>query len=105
MYNLLRLYGGCIHSYHRLVFDKVCTISSATAFDFSIKLLMAPIHILLDFFKYFSDCTSLDLLANVLISVLTYRHELGMNYNFIRQDLIVGSCLQVTLLSSLGFNV
>ncbi|CAL5322259.1 unnamed protein product [Camellia sinensis] len=26
--------------------------------------------------------------------VLTYRHELGMNYNFIRPDLIVGSCLQ-----------
>ncbi|XP_048490856.1 phosphoglucan phosphatase DSP4, amyloplastic isoform X2 [Beta vulgaris subsp. vulgaris] len=25
---------------------------------------------------------------------LTYRHELGMNYNFIRPDLIVGSCLQ-----------
>ncbi|KAK9168495.1 hypothetical protein Syun_000635 [Stephania yunnanensis] len=28
-------------------------------------------------------------------SVLTYRHELGMNYNFIRPDLIVGSCLQI----------
>ncbi|XWS66258.1 hypothetical protein CRYUN_Cryun05aG0184100 [Craigia yunnanensis] len=27
-------------------------------------------------------------------AVLTYRHELGMNYNFIRSDLIVGSCLQ-----------
>lgn len=27
--------------------------------------------------------------------MLTYRHELGMNYNFIRPDLIVGSCLQV----------
>ncbi|KAI3705510.1 hypothetical protein L1987_75749 [Smallanthus sonchifolius] len=27
-------------------------------------------------------------------AVLTYRHELGMNYNFITQDLIVGSCLQ-----------
>ncbi|KAL8130495.1 hypothetical protein V2J09_019650 [Rumex salicifolius] len=26
---------------------------------------------------------------------LTYRHELGMNYSFIRPDLIVGSCLQV----------
>ncbi|EXB58482.1 hypothetical protein L484_005216 [Morus notabilis] len=26
--------------------------------------------------------------------VLTYKHELGMNYNFIRPDLIVGSCLQ-----------
>ncbi|XP_034705267.1 phosphoglucan phosphatase DSP4, amyloplastic-like [Vitis riparia] len=25
---------------------------------------------------------------------LTYRHELGMNYDFIRPDLIVGSCLQ-----------
>ncbi|KAI3997930.1 hypothetical protein MKX01_024922, partial [Papaver californicum] len=25
---------------------------------------------------------------------LTYRHELGLNYNFIRPDLIVGSCLQ-----------
>lgn len=25
---------------------------------------------------------------------LTYRHELGMNYSFIRPDLIVGSCLQ-----------
>jgi hypothetical protein len=29
--------------------------------------------------------------------VLTYRHELGMNYNFIRPDLIVGSCLQSPL--------
>ncbi|KAL0322191.1 UNVERIFIED_CONTAM: Phosphoglucan phosphatase DSP4, amyloplastic [Sesamum calycinum] len=28
-------------------------------------------------------------------AVLTYRHELGMNYNFILPDLIVGSCLQV----------
>ncbi|CAA0814422.1 Phosphoglucan phosphatase DSP4- chloroplastic [Striga hermonthica] len=27
-------------------------------------------------------------------AVLTYRHELGMNYNFIQPDLIVGSCLQ-----------
>ncbi|KAH9704116.1 phosphoglucan phosphatase DSP4 [Citrus sinensis] len=27
-------------------------------------------------------------------AVLTYRHELGMTYNFIRPDLIVGSCLQ-----------
>ncbi|XVF82977.1 hypothetical protein PTKIN_Ptkin16aG0095700 [Pterospermum kingtungense] len=27
-------------------------------------------------------------------AVLTYRHDLGMNYNFIRPDLIVGSCLQ-----------
>ncbi|XP_029117394.1 phosphoglucan phosphatase DSP4, amyloplastic isoform X1 [Elaeis guineensis] len=27
-------------------------------------------------------------------AVLTYRHEVGMNYNFIRPDLIVGSCLQ-----------
>ncbi|PWA50247.1 phosphoglucan phosphatase DSP4, amyloplastic [Artemisia annua] len=49
--------------------------------------------------KYYGSialCTSLaqHLLANVLISVLTYRHELGMNYNFIRPDLIVGSCLQ-----------
>eukprot|EP01018_Ginkgo_biloba_P020526 Gb_33565 [translate_table: standard] len=27
-------------------------------------------------------------------AVLTYRHELGMNYNFVLPDLIVGSCLQ-----------
>ncbi|KAI5648520.1 hypothetical protein M9H77_34525 [Catharanthus roseus] len=27
-------------------------------------------------------------------AVLTYRHELGMNYNFICPDMIVGSCLQ-----------
>ncbi|KAI3751562.1 hypothetical protein L2E82_22651 [Cichorium intybus] len=27
-------------------------------------------------------------------AVLTYRHELGMNYDFITPDLIVGSCLQ-----------
>ncbi|KAI9124386.1 hypothetical protein K1719_004308 [Acacia pycnantha] len=27
-------------------------------------------------------------------AVLTYRHELGINYNFIRPDIIVGSCLQ-----------
>ncbi|KAL4190998.1 hypothetical protein AMTRI_Chr07g78640 [Amborella trichopoda] len=27
-------------------------------------------------------------------AVLTYRHELGMNYNFILPDIIVGSCLQ-----------
>ncbi|CAL4920322.1 unnamed protein product [Urochloa decumbens] len=30
-------------------------------------------------------------------AALTYRHELGMNYNFIRPDLIVGSCLQVLI--------
>nr|CAD1835156.1 unnamed protein product [Ananas comosus var. bracteatus] len=30
-------------------------------------------------------------------AVLTYRHELGMNYTFIRPDLIVGSCLQTPL--------
>lgn len=30
-------------------------------------------------------------------AALTYRHELGMNYNFIRPDLIVGSCLQSPL--------
>lgn len=30
-------------------------------------------------------------------AVLTYRHELGMSYNFIRPDLIVGSCLQTPL--------
>lgn len=29
-------------------------------------------------------------------AVLTYRHELGMNYNFVLPDLIVGSCLQNT---------
>ncbi|KAI7998413.1 Phosphoglucan phosphatase DSP4, amyloplastic [Camellia lanceoleosa] len=27
-------------------------------------------------------------------AVLTYKQELGMNYNFIRPDLIMGSCLQ-----------
>lgn len=27
-------------------------------------------------------------------TTLSYRHELGMNYNFIMNDLIVGSCLQ-----------
>ncbi|KVI09671.1 phosphoglucan phosphatase DSP4, amyloplastic isoform X1 [Cynara cardunculus var. scolymus] len=27
-------------------------------------------------------------------AVLTYRHEIGMNYDFVRPDLIVGSCLQ-----------
>ncbi|KAH9326190.1 hypothetical protein KI387_006368, partial [Taxus chinensis] len=27
-------------------------------------------------------------------AVLTYRHEMGMNYNFVLPDLIVGSCLQ-----------
>ncbi|XP_066357206.1 phosphoglucan phosphatase DSP4, chloroplastic-like [Miscanthus floridulus] len=30
-------------------------------------------------------------------AALTYRHELGMNYNFIPPDLIVGSCLQSPL--------
>nr|ADP88922.1 starch excess 4 [Gunnera manicata] len=39
-------------------------------------------------------------------AVLTYRHELGMNYNFICPDLIVGSCLQtpedVDMLRSIG---
>ncbi|XP_020881889.1 LOW QUALITY PROTEIN: phosphoglucan phosphatase DSP4, chloroplastic, partial [Arabidopsis lyrata subsp. lyrata] len=37
----------------------------------------------------------------VFISVITYCHELGMNYNFIRPDLLVGSLLQVFLLSHL----
>lgn len=36
-------------------------------------------------------------------TVLTYRHELGLNYNFIRPDLIVGSCLQVILNSTLEY--
>lgn len=35
------------------------------------------------------------IVPDFLNAVLTYRHELGMNYNFIRPDLIVGSCLQV----------
>lgn len=35
--------------------------------------------------------------------VLTYRHELGMNYNFIRPDLIVGSCLQVIIVFDIFF--
>lgn len=33
----------------------------------------------------------------ICVSVLTYRHELGMNYDFILPNLIVGSCLQVTV--------
>ncbi|KAK4367099.1 hypothetical protein RND71_014979 [Anisodus tanguticus] len=40
-----------------------------------------------------SDTYSNDMTA-AMGAVLTYRHELGMNYNFIRPDLIVGSCLQ-----------
>jgi hypothetical protein len=31
---------------------------------------------------------------------LTYRHELGMNYNHVLPDLIVGSCLQVSYLDT-----
>ena len=38
-----------------------------------------------------------NIFPDVICTVLTYRHELGMNYNFIRPDLIVGSCLQVIL--------
>ncbi|KAI3470553.1 hypothetical protein Pfo_027216 [Paulownia fortunei] len=33
-------------------------------------------------------------MAAAMGTVLSYRHELGMNYNFICPDLIVGSCLQ-----------
>ncbi|KAH0686886.1 hypothetical protein KY284_017439 [Solanum tuberosum] len=40
-----------------------------------------------------SDTYSHDMTA-AMGAVLTYRHELGMNYNFILPDLIVGSCLQ-----------
>lgn len=40
-----------------------------------------------------SDVYSHDM-TEAMGAVLTYRHELGMNYNFIRPDLIVGSCLQ-----------
>ncbi|KAF8107430.1 hypothetical protein N665_0122s0068 [Sinapis alba] len=40
-----------------------------------------------------SDEYSQDM-THAMGAVLTYRHELGMNYNFIRPDLIVGSCLQ-----------
>ncbi|KAL3323743.1 hypothetical protein AABB24_038083 [Solanum stoloniferum] len=40
-----------------------------------------------------SDTYSHDMTA-AMGAVLTYRHELGMNYNFIHPDLIVGSCLQ-----------
>ncbi|XP_020572379.1 phosphoglucan phosphatase DSP4, amyloplastic [Phalaenopsis equestris] len=35
-----------------------------------------------------------DNMKQAMGAVLTYRHELGMNYNFILPDLIVGSCLQ-----------
>lgn len=38
-------------------------------------------------------------------AVLTYKHELGMNYNFIRPDLIVGSCLQVIIISKVNYMV
>ncbi|KAM3282916.1 phosphoglucan phosphatase DSP4, amyloplastic [Capsicum chacoense] len=52
-----------------------------------------------------SDTYSHDMTA-AMGAVLTYRHELGMNYNFIRPDLIVGSCLQtpedVNKLRSIG---
>ncbi|XP_060184728.1 phosphoglucan phosphatase DSP4, amyloplastic-like [Lycium barbarum] len=40
-----------------------------------------------------SDTYSNDMTA-AMGAVLTYRHELGMNYTFILPDLIVGSCLQ-----------
>ncbi|XP_078427552.1 dual specificity protein phosphatase (DsPTP1) family protein [Wolffia australiana] len=40
-----------------------------------------------------SDTYSHDM-TQAMGAVLTYRHELGMNYDFIRPDLIVGSCLQ-----------
>ncbi|KNA21364.1 hypothetical protein SOVF_043820 [Spinacia oleracea] len=35
-----------------------------------------------------------DTMTEAMGASLTYRHELGINYNFIRPDLIVGSCLQ-----------
>ncbi|KAK9124039.1 hypothetical protein Sjap_013641 [Stephania japonica] len=38
-------------------------------------------------------------------AVLTYRHELGMNYNYIRPDLIVGSCLQLILVRYFGVDI
>ncbi|XP_019193961.1 PREDICTED: phosphoglucan phosphatase DSP4, amyloplastic-like [Ipomoea nil] len=40
-----------------------------------------------------SDTYSINM-TEAMGAVLTYRHELGMNYDFIRPDLIVGSCLQ-----------
>lgn len=40
-----------------------------------------------------SDAYSSDM-THAMGAVLTYRHELGMNYNFVLPDLIVGSCLQ-----------
>ncbi|CAH9097571.1 unnamed protein product [Cuscuta epithymum] len=40
-----------------------------------------------------SDVYSQDM-TEAMGAVLTYKHELGLNYDFIRQDLIVGSCLQ-----------
>lgn len=40
-----------------------------------------------------SDVYSADM-TQAMGAVLTYRHELGMNYTFILPDLIVGSCLQ-----------
>ncbi|MCO5584808.1 hypothetical protein L7F22_038740 [Adiantum nelumboides] len=33
-------------------------------------------------------------MTHAMGAALTYRHELGMNYNFVLPDLIVGSCLQ-----------
>lgn len=49
---------------------------------------------------------SVFLTFSINMAVLTYRHELGMNYNFIRPDLIVGSCLQVvTLIFFFSFSI
>ncbi|XP_042395298.1 phosphoglucan phosphatase DSP4, amyloplastic-like isoform X2 [Zingiber officinale] len=43
-----------------------------------------------------SDIYSNDM-SKAMGSVMTYRHELGMNYNFIYPSMIIGSCLQTPL--------
>ncbi|CAN6542093.1 unnamed protein product [Malus baccata var. baccata] len=49
---------------------------------------------MVNFYCYFVFVIVANNFSYNLDAVLTYRHELGMNYDFIRPDLIVGSCLQ-----------
>ncbi|EYU39691.1 hypothetical protein ABFS82_06G181500 [Erythranthe guttata] len=79
--NILGIVNGVGSSRNRIVVAKAVSGSAPSAENQTSKM------------DEKSDTYSNDMTV-AMGAVLTYRHELGINYNFIRPDLIVGSCLQ-----------
>jgi len=86
---------------------EVCGGSSCSSKDDGLIRLVCAFSVIVCYLIALSGCllclqllTSLICVPFFLVTIaLTYRHEHGMNYNFIRPDLIVGSCLQVLVTS------